>query len=152
MNGNEEKQTPHWAGRDSIPGHWDYDLSWTQVLNWLSHPHAPISDFYWLLSKFKIPSQWRIILQMDLILSDIDHSHPWPDLLLREGAHVPTLGIAWVSLSPHLENLCPSSDSCRRLSGILLFKKPSWPALLWGPAPIGPVHMSISVYSIPAAL
>ena len=38
-----EKQTPRWAGslmQDSVPGFWDHDLSWRQMLNPLSHPRA----------------------------------------------------------------------------------------------------------------
>ena len=36
-----EKQTLRWGGNliwDSIPGHWDHDLSRRQMLTWLSHP------------------------------------------------------------------------------------------------------------------
>ena len=40
-----EKQMPHWAGSLSggfIPGPWDHDLSWKQMLNQLSQYLAPL--------------------------------------------------------------------------------------------------------------
>ena len=40
VEGQREKQTPYWAGslmKDSIPGPWEHDLSWRQMLDWLSH-------------------------------------------------------------------------------------------------------------------
>ena len=40
-----EKQTPCSAGspmQGSISGPWDHDLSWRQMLKWLSHPAIPI--------------------------------------------------------------------------------------------------------------
>ena len=39
-----EKQAFRWARSlmwDSIPGPWNHDLSWRQMLNWLSHPGVP---------------------------------------------------------------------------------------------------------------
>ena len=39
-----EKQTPHWVWslmQGSISGLWDHDLSWSQMLNQLSHPGVP---------------------------------------------------------------------------------------------------------------
>ena len=46
-----EKQIPYWAGSlmwGSIPGPWDNDLSWRQMLNWLSHSVAPLGIFFHL--------------------------------------------------------------------------------------------------------
>ena len=52
-----KKQTPRWAGSQmwgSIPGPWDYDLSWRQLLNWLSHPGIPIPVFLILFSVYTL--------------------------------------------------------------------------------------------------
>ena len=43
-----EKQTPYRARSlmwDSIPGHWDHDLSQRQTFNQLSHPGTPKIEF-----------------------------------------------------------------------------------------------------------
>ena len=43
-----EKQTPHWAQNLTwglIPGPWDHDLSWGEMLNCMSHPGDPILMF-----------------------------------------------------------------------------------------------------------
>ena len=43
-----EKQAPHGAGSlmwDSILGPRNHNMSWSQMLNWLSHPDAPIVTF-----------------------------------------------------------------------------------------------------------
>ena len=56
-----EKQTLCWAGSPIlgwIPGPRDHDLSYRQMLNWLSHPGAPViynHDGYWL----KAESIWN---------------------------------------------------------------------------------------------
>ena len=44
-----EKQAPCWAGNPMwglIPGPWDHNLSLRQMLNWLSHPGAPIFTIF----------------------------------------------------------------------------------------------------------
>ena len=43
-----KKQSICWAGNwtfGSIPGLWDHDLSWRQMLNQLSHPGSPHQEF-----------------------------------------------------------------------------------------------------------
>ena len=48
----EEKQTPRWSGsltQGLIPGPWDHDLNWRQMLNWLSHPGASELSLFILL-------------------------------------------------------------------------------------------------------
>ena len=42
--GEEGEADSQWAGSpvwDSVPGPWDHDLSWKQMLNLLSHPDTP---------------------------------------------------------------------------------------------------------------
>ena len=48
-----EKQTPHRIGSpaQAHPRPWDQDLSWRQMLNWLSHPRAPVC--FYRLKKLK---------------------------------------------------------------------------------------------------
>ena len=36
-------QSPTWG---LIPGPWDHDLTWSQMLNWLSHPGTPFFFFF----------------------------------------------------------------------------------------------------------
>ena len=46
--GQRKKQTLRWAGSlmwDSIPGPWDHDLNWRQMLNRLSYPDTPACLF-----------------------------------------------------------------------------------------------------------
>ena len=48
----EEKQTPRWVGSPmwgSIPGLWDHDVIWREMLNHLSHPSTPWISFLTLL-------------------------------------------------------------------------------------------------------
>ena len=52
--GEREKQAPHQTGCPmwgSIPGSWDHDLSWKQMLNTLSHPGSSRSRLLTLENK-----------------------------------------------------------------------------------------------------
>jgi len=60
-----EKQDPHWAESltpSLIPGPWDHDLSWRQILNQLTHPRASQTISFLSLIMAHIISQARLIL------------------------------------------------------------------------------------------
>lgn len=84
---------------------------------------------------------------MDTILSDIDHSHPPGQPFCSGRALMFPSCILLVSLCLLTwKTFVPSSDSCHWLSGILLSKKPSWPALLCRTCHHGDLHTCPSLF------
>ena len=61
--GQREKQTPYRVGslmQDSIPGLWDHDLSWSQLLNQMSHPGTPTGTLNSLLISGILPEKMNV--------------------------------------------------------------------------------------------
>ena len=74
-----EKQIPRWAKspvQGSIPGPWDHDLTWRQMLNWLSHPGT---------HKIVILRVLFLLLMWMIQSNSVNHTYPKSSSLILPG-------------------------------------------------------------------